>query len=285
MTTLAPSMLRAAMAKWEDQYASAVFAGIVGDAAHRLNGGYHISIEDQPSGNYSVTRPKDKAPPGKWRRDLASAGDMSKNTKDMIEGYKYWNALFNDRTDPRRKYFNAVNCWDGTGDAVRLDFVANTRSFATPDHRSHEHAELCRMYAEDPEAGRALVSVVSGDTKEQWNGGDEVAYPKYGDHNQQVNRLQYDLDDLGCYTGPKDGIYGPAVQAAVKKYRAKHLPSDKVGDGKEVSGWQVHQMARDINVLDAGKGPKGDKGDKGDAGKDGLGAGSTFTMTGTGKVD
>jgi hypothetical protein len=267
MTTKAPTVLLKAADAWENEYASAVFAGIVGDLAHRINGGYHISLQDQPPDNYSATRPKDKAPPGKWPRDMASAIDMSKNKADMVRGYAYWNQLYNDRTDPRRKYFNAVNCWDGSGDAVRLDFVANTRSFATADHQQHEHAEFCRMYVESEEAGRALVSVVSGETKAQW-GEDDMEYPKFGDKGEPVKNLQYDLADTGDFTGTVDGVYGAATEAAVLKFRKRFLKPENVGGGKSVTGWMVHKLAREINKIDA-KGPKGDPGPKGEKGDKG----------------
>lgn len=168
MTTLAHDMTRVYAAKWEDLFSSAVFAGIVGDMAHKKAGGYHISIEDQSSTNYSVTRSADKAPPGNWPRNLASAVDMSMSTADMITMWNRVYAVWLDQTDPRREYFNAFNGWNGKGDAERLDFVANTRNVASSDHKSHCHDETKRCYAGHQQAYTAKLSVFAGETKAQY---------------------------------------------------------------------------------------------------------------------
>lgn len=169
MATLATQVERDVAAAWEDQYASGVNSGIVGDAAHRREGGYHISIEDQPSDNYSVIRADDKAPPGTWDRDKAAAIDQSMNAKDMALCYARVFAVWNDKTDPRRRYFNAFNVWDGkSADPVRLDFVLNVKTKATRDHTWHAHGEFRRRYVEDPVAGKAWLSMTGGQSKIDW---------------------------------------------------------------------------------------------------------------------
>lgn len=173
MSTVSTQVERDIAGEWDSNsgYASAVFAGIVGDLIHALQGGYHISIMDQPKTNYSVTRPDDKAPPGNWPRDTAAAIDMSMSTADMI---KCWNRVYavwaNRANDPRAKYFNAFNGWNGIGQAERLDFVAGTRTVATPDHKSHCHDELRRRYVNDSQAKKAHLSVFRGETIEQYLG-------------------------------------------------------------------------------------------------------------------
>lgn len=169
MSTRATLTLRGIADDWEDQYPSGVNAGIVGDTAHRLRGGYHISIEDQPATNYSVTRPKDKAPPGDWPRDAASAVDQSMNARDMALCFQRVHAVWADRTDPRRVFFNAFNGWDGkSAHPVRLDFVSNGSSTATDDHMTHTHGELCRCWADNAKAARAWLSMTGGQSKADW---------------------------------------------------------------------------------------------------------------------
>jgi len=164
-TRSTPELVHAARA-WEDDldYPSAVLSGIVGDARHRASGGYHISIEDNPPGNYSVVRVDDAAPPGKWPRDRAAAIDMSMSPKDMVKCYKRVRAVWSNPADPRRRFFNAFNVWDGSGDAVRLDFVTGTASYATPDHKWHNHGEWRRRYVNDPAATRAMLSMLRGES-------------------------------------------------------------------------------------------------------------------------
>lgn len=163
MTTKAHSLTTQFARDWEALLPSATFSGIVGDQAHRLRGGYHISIEDQGSGNYSVTRVDDKAPPGNWPRDLAAGVDMSMSKADMITTYNRVMVVWTNPDDPRRKFFNAVNVYDGVGDAERLDFVTNQRSYASPDHKWHNHLEIRRRYVTDPRAYDAGLSMLRGE--------------------------------------------------------------------------------------------------------------------------
>jgi hypothetical protein len=175
MTTLAHEITRFVAYEWENNcgYVSAVLSGIVGDLVHLKRGGYHISIEDQSSTNYSVIRIDDKAPPGNWSRILAAAIDMSMSTSDMALCMSRLWTVWNDQSDPRRIYLNAFNGWDGkTESAKRYDFVTQTVKNTTPDHKWHKHAEIKRKYVTSWIAAWAIVSMLKGETKEQYiNGG------------------------------------------------------------------------------------------------------------------
>ncbi len=145
-------------------YRSAVCSGIVGDLAHRKRGGYHISRADQPNSNYSVTRTDDRYGPS----DGASAIDITMSTGDLTLMTKRFIAVWNDLSDPRRKYVNAFNGWQGNGDASRWDVVARTRKFATKDHKWHFHLEIRRRYIGSAVARRAIVSIARGQSKAQY---------------------------------------------------------------------------------------------------------------------
>jgi len=169
MSTSATGVMQDAADDWEElpSYPSAVCSGIKGDTNHP--NGYHISYNDNSKNDFSTTRPDDKPPnmPSANAND-ASAIDMSMSSTDMAKSYKNWKRLFDDHSDPRRKYFNAVNCYSGSGEARRLDFVANTNTVASPDHKWHEHCSWRRRYARDQTARKGYVSVGRGDTKQQW---------------------------------------------------------------------------------------------------------------------
>ncbi len=108
MATLSTSSLNWLADEWEKLYSSATLSGIVGDLAHKARGGYHISRQDQPSGNYSVTRADDKLGPS----DRAAAIDMTMNTSDIKKCHiRLRNAWKNRANDPRMKYINAWNGW------------------------------------------------------------------------------------------------------------------------------------------------------------------------------
>jgi len=253
VTTMAPDLLLQFAADWEKIYKSAVFSGIVGDKAHQARGGYHIAIEDQPSDNYSITRPDDKAPPGTWPRNKASAVDMSMNTADMKLCAQRLQAAWNDKSDPRRKYLNAFNGWLGTGDAARWDFYANKKLFATSDHKWHVHLEFRRKWIDSKVAMTAVLSILKGEPKpfsgpylrKPWpsympkghyfglvTGPRESHGGYYAAERPDIKAIQQRLITLGYVTGVTsptstwaDGKFGAATKTAVTKWQKAKFAS------------------------------------------------------------
>jgi len=239
MTTLAPDGLRnVVVPEWESIYPSATFSGIVGDLAHQLRGGYPISLADQPKANSSAVRPDDAAPPGNWSRKHATALDMSMSKADMVTSTRRWMAVWADRSDPRRIYFNAFNGWTGSGNAQRWDFVKNTVEQSTNDHQWHQHTERKRRYWNDPMADKATISIARGESKATWiknnmpgggttppDAGGEVHEP--GSRELRLVSPQMtgrDVEFLQRYIGGGklkiDGEFGPITEARVKWYQA-----------------------------------------------------------------
>jgi len=229
MSTLAPSLLKQAAVDWDSYYASAVFSGIVGNLAHMRKGGYHVSLEDQPyANNYSAVGVDDAAPPGDWRRDLATALDMSMSKSDMVLSASRWAAIYHDHSDPRRKYFRGFQGWTGTGSAKRWDFVKNYIEDTTNDHQWHQHTEILRRYAEDTMMLEALRSIASGESKAtwiaKWGGGG-------GNHQPGSRILRLTTPNLrgadvlflqkwiGGGKLTLDGVFGPKTEARVKWYQ------------------------------------------------------------------
>lgn len=170
VATLVSEQVRWLADQWEDHcgYPSAVLSGIVPDQRHLDNGGYHCSVEDlrrfDNEKDYSNTRPDDRDQNVQYGAGI----DMSMSPADMKRCHDRVRRVWADKTDPRRVYVNAINTWSGTGDAVRLDFYANTSKYASPDHKWHNHGELRRRWLRDWTAVRAVVSVLRGDTVAQW---------------------------------------------------------------------------------------------------------------------
>lgn len=168
MTTLVSSQLRQVANTVTGEYPSGELSGIVPDQAHLEDGGYHCSVVDLrrfSNGNdYSNVRPDDK----NLNIEYGAAFDVSVNAADMKKIYARVHAVWVDHSDPRRKFVNAINCWDGSGDAVRLDFYANTATYATDDHKWHTHGEMRRRYVRDDKAARAVISIYAGQTKAAW---------------------------------------------------------------------------------------------------------------------
>jgi hypothetical protein len=238
-------------------YASAVLSGIAPDQRHLDRGGYHVSVEDlRRFGNgddYSNSRPDDR----NFNIQYGAGVDVSLSPADMRRHHGRIFPVWKDLSDPRRRYFNAVNTWDGSGDAVRLDFVTNTAKFATADHKWHVHDETRRRYLLDDLAVRAKVSVWRGETKAQWlaaladapEEGDMLV--RKGDTGEEVKYWQHLLVELGHGTvlGEPDGKYGPKMEAAVNADRKAR----GVGPATMVTGWHALAMQKSLAQKFAGK--------------------------------
>lgn len=154
-STIATDELEWLAHEWTKLYKSAKFSGIVGDAAHAARGGYHIGRAFQSKTNYSVIRADDKGGPN----NAAAAVDMNLGQADMVQLHVFLRGLFNAK-DPRMKYINAWNGWDGHDGAGRYDVVRHEVDAATSDHKWHMHLEVRRRYVEDMAAMRAILSML-----------------------------------------------------------------------------------------------------------------------------
>lgn len=205
MATLVSDPLRYIADQFVDHcgYASAVLSGLVPDRSHLDSGGYHCSVNDlraYGNGNdYSNTRADDR----NFNPAYCAAVDVSMNTADMIRSHGRLRKVWADTGDPRRKYLNAVNTWDGSGDAVRLDFCAGTATFASADHKWHVHLEVRRRHLLDMNAARAIVSVLKGEPK-----ADYLNIAKNGDDMSLTEAEAAELLKLARATNARiDGLY------------------------------------------------------------------------------
>ncbi len=232
MATIATNEMKWLAAEWKKLFPSAVFSGIVGDRAHARRGGYHISREDQGSGNYSVTRPGDRKGPG----NAAAAIDMTMSREDMIKCTTRLRVAFADKSDPRRRFVNGFNGHDGSKQARRYDFVGGRVGSATNDHLSHIHLEIIREWVASMIAMRAILSLLRGDSKEGYARsigvatGPKVAamtapaYPgrilrrndKQAGPDAAVAAWQRRLQQRGWAGIADDGLFGPKLEGAVK---------------------------------------------------------------------
>jgi hypothetical protein len=86
------------------------------------------------------------------------------STADIVKCHvRLREAWKNRASDPRWKYVNAWNGWDGTGGAGRYDVITGNVSTATVDHKWHMHFEIRRKYVNDMTAMRAILSLLKGE--------------------------------------------------------------------------------------------------------------------------
>lgn len=185
MCVASPNTRSIAVATVEKKFKSAVFAGDVPDPRHLSRGGYHVCLVHLWShGNaddYSNRRRLDESTAFTAAgRALVAAFDISLSPADMKRVYANVRKVWLDESDPRRKWINAINCWDGSGDATRFDFVAQTAGYASPDHKTHIHCDQPRAYVDlhrsEPDAqkaARAAASVITGEARAVWEGREE----------------------------------------------------------------------------------------------------------------
>lgn len=236
MTTGAHPVMLAFSHDWAKLFPSAKEAGIVGDLRHELRGGYHISREDNPAGNYSIVRPDDQYGPV----DMASAVDMSMSPSDMKACTARLVAAFTNVNDPRRKYLNAFNGTMDGKNARRWDVYARTVKDASEDHLWHIHLEIRRRYLSSPVATRAVMSILKGEPAPEYlrsigvhaapaaltatkaprfpgvlSRDDRATKPNPG-----VRAFQVRLRARGWTSqGPSDGYFGAKMEATVKRWQ------------------------------------------------------------------
>lgn len=197
-------------------YPSAVLSGIAPNSQHLKAGGFHCSIEDLIAhgngGDYSNTRTDDKG----FNPKYGAAFDVSFSKTDMIKAYGRVHAVWADKSDPRRQYVNAINCWSGTGDATRFDFDAGTAKYASPDHEWHVHGEIHRRWVREMKAARAVASIFQGEAKANWIAREESSPPFEGDDVDQAT-----IDAIAAATATH--VWGTAWGRDVRRRTAGDL--------------------------------------------------------------
>jgi hypothetical protein len=231
-------------------YASAVLSGLAPDNQHLDRGGFHCSVLDlRAHGNeddYSNTRTND--------RDLnvqyGAAFDVSLAKADMIRAFGRVHTVWADLADPRRRFVNAVNCWDGSGDATRLDFDAGRAERASSDHVWHVHGEIHRRFVLDPKAARAVVSIFQGEPKALWVAREEPKVvvkmlPISGQIPQLTKGMHDPINGWGMVArlqkllGVKaDGDYGKLTAEAVRAYDHTNLNRTTDGNTVDTAFWK-----------------------------------------------
>jgi hypothetical protein len=150
-------------------YPSSVNSGIAGDEAHYGHNTYHIAVHHLPvKGGYTNTWSKDKV--GAPKEQYAAAIDQSMSTADMKKEFARYKAVFNDYSDPRRKYVAEYLGTENGTSALRLDFADGSIDSASSDHTWHSHEGGWRVDVDNAESYRARLSIRKGETKQQYMG-------------------------------------------------------------------------------------------------------------------
>lgn len=208
--------------------------------------GYHNSRRGNSSSNYSVAQfavdregPDDAAAAIDLTFPSAQHGDYSKIA--VYSNRLYAAGKANDpRTTYLREFFGQT---DSDGHVEGYDFTKESDSSSDSSHLWHIHISVHRKYVEDPEMVRAVLSILKGETVEQWrSGGGSWPAPA----NPTPSRPSYWIDEDGelgpntvrrwqQYMGtPQDGVISNVsmLVKAVQKYL-----NAKIGARLSVDGW------------------------------------------------
>lgn len=180
---MAPPKLRGVVASVEAVRKSAVMAGIVPDRRHLDSGGFHVCLVHLRKygnfGDYSSSSSLDRPPKvSKAGEGYSCAYDIGMSKPDMIKTYAAVKRVHGDKSDPRRKFVNAINVWDGDGDAQRFNFQTGKVGYANASHKTHVHGDCPRCYMdpahpEHAKAARAHISILTGESRAAWEAREE----------------------------------------------------------------------------------------------------------------
>lgn len=137
---------------------SKVFSGIVGNAQHARQGGYHIGRNFQPPGNYSTSLVRDRGGDG----DVSCAIDVSFAQADMITATtRLINAARSN--DPRMRGVREINGTLNGRVTVNYDVTLGGQNY-TPDstHLWHVHLGLFRDTAQVQSVAAGIADVING---------------------------------------------------------------------------------------------------------------------------
>lgn len=154
---------------WVAAVPTAVFAGCVGDIAHGCSG-YHISANSLCLPDYSYQLSDDV---NGIDSDASAAIDVSHTSYWMIE---VTNRLRNSALNSKDTRLNGVREFAGTRDGIttyHYDIVNGYEEYGAWDdsHLYHVHLSILRKNVHNTDLMKRIVSVVKGETFEQWQAG------------------------------------------------------------------------------------------------------------------
>jgi hypothetical protein len=222
VVTIATPTMQNWSARWDAAIRSAVPSGIVGDYAHTLAPGKHISWQDNRNkfgaGVWPIVGGGDGNPKNK---SASAAIDMSMNRADQNAVHNRYIAVFNDRNnDPRAQYVAAINGWNGSGSPMRYQFYDGGKAVTDRSHEWHEHVEVYYDQVDDPKMVDANMSIITGESKAAYIGRtvkNDMALElttllggNTGHAGRNVADLYRDLSNLRNWTVTKMGTPGQA---------------------------------------------------------------------------
>jgi len=203
--------------------------------------GYHNSRDHLPASDYSVREfsvdrqgEADEGCAIDWTFPDAQAGDyrtISKYSKRLLAAGQAGRTA-DPRTVYIREFFGQI---DSDSTVEGWDFAKHTTSSSDSSHLWHIHISLHRAYSQDAKAAAAILSILSGESVQDWQAhyarkptaaiDGDLPELQQGDEDQPgktawIRRAQAELNLLTGAELDVDGAYGAASAAAVKELMA-----------------------------------------------------------------
>jgi len=170
MVTVAPSIYYTEPSRWFMEQLLNLVTGTQNGGIYANKPGYHNTRDQNTPTNYSVVLPPDKLGPGDkaaaydWTFPEAQTGDYSR-----ISVYSSRLRAAGQANDPRtdgwREFYGQA---DSDLDVEGWDFYYNHGASSDTSHLWHIHLSELRQFLDDLNNKKALLSILKGETLEQW---------------------------------------------------------------------------------------------------------------------
>lgn len=247
---------------WESLFALEPTSQLGGIFANKP--GYHNTRDNLPAWDYSkqlqadLQGPGDKSAALDWTFPEAQSADYARiiHYADLL--LRSGQDMNDERGNVLREFYGQAD-WDQTVEG--WDFQALVSVSSDASHLWHIHFSFLRMYVTSRWAMDCVLSILRGETVEQWrsgqSGGGEVPpvqeiavlrrpWPSFmpesewfGDYNgsesshggyyakekPEIKAIQQRLQAMGFDPGEVDGIFGPRTIAATEAWQARDWSS------------------------------------------------------------
>lgn len=226
---------------------------------------YHSSVDENFANwypNYSIRFSPDTKHRGKPKGKKARAIDLTLSDA-LMKVYTARLIKAADANDPRmipvREFYGTVNGTYVTG-RIRDSIEDEYKSANSDDsHLWHIHLAVWAEFVDDIKALMGIVSILKGESLEEWERNAGMLPAKEGDSGIHVEFWQRVLERLGFDIGTKkvdgrdvpnfDGVAGPKFVSAVNESRDYFSPT--VGHTNKVTAWNAMRLLEELGARGA----------------------------------
>jgi hypothetical protein len=254
MTNPDPSHITDAM-WWLWEECTTFIPGVRLGGIYANKSGYHNSVNSNKKGwpgDYSIRLPLDLTMPD----NKARAIDLTMDDNQMVLRTGY---LIASAQHPEDNRLYGVREFYGTVDLNNVTGLSQTGTgdwvWVTSDdsHLWHDHISEFTEYADDMDAQKAIASVLSGQSWEDWNSsteeGEDMAFIARDETGQMI---AINNDWTGFFRVPKD--YPGGEQQFLKDRSFYGMPDKQIKEGSNLKSFNVGTRICGVDLAAVGTG-------------------------------